>query len=1163
MENIKDEMDTFSIENMTLKAMNEYFVQALSQCHIIGDLNINKNGFLHLGERIHALRDTNSAVWRMTQFFECFAVFMVFCAVFDYDDNTYWMHVESYIGLVQVPERSKLFRIVESILKKYHFPEFKMEAATGYKYVTPIVCHAGIPVSDADTLFTAISNTIDDKFYDDFTLDDYLLYFNNRIGLCVSVKRFFQNVDRKYAAELIQELRMNLSEIHSEGSTTMLGVASRLKVRLNEWKKEPKNKNVLKAKRNVRLIAPQVQIEVGGVGVFVVLPSIEIKECIDDVVLWIIRYGEQEDIISCKLFSRKGIYHSMEKEVAIKKSNEIMVLLKIDDKLVSSWDFELLRRGYIAFSKNGLLIRREGLPADNIILLADENHVPNDLYDYDVIEMEPIPYWANIKVLSINLDGKQKIILGSKPIIVERNIKPKLYGGKRLFDRDDSDSYTQLPQILLPSLNLGKWEINILHKYEKDVIEELDFFLEENQSFFNLQNIIKEGNYGSYVITYRNQVVGKGKIVFEYVPNIEFGGFDDEWPEYIQGYKNDIFSITTDICAEILPYNIDVVSQTDSGEVREYKFRAEKHVETLQGDFRYVSNGREYTTSIRKKLRYITWGLNGINSDIISTQSFAATIYKSDIRKAENPFIYFNLNMPNYCKIRKMIISVISKKETVRKWDYAVEENNNIRIALDSLLLDINSENANDYLVVAELINSDDFSICKFIALKILEQIQINDWIMEKSDDNVFIRWNEYGTKTDRELVALNFTRPWLLGEHITLNDGECEVQVSKKGMSQGIYKFAVSKIEDDLFDEDENEFTKVYDFQRGILQVNNPIDETETENFLHRLLRATYLKKEKYIEEIEILKKELRQLNPTIPDDFDAIVMAYIVFSRYRNKKEQFIEAKGIIDAVFKKCSGYSAPAFGLTVRSNLSDKYKKEVFHKLYCDNLLNLKGINDLDRREVNKIDKDVAGLLYFIVDDDRGYSWAGITDKNVLSSSGEDIFSDEPSTYLTDKNLGNMDALQEFFLYYQKEISSSKGLRKELAQHIRDFEQCYEVNENKIFGKTRLALLIEWRQGHNRKEIINILSDIERYIIIVKNTDADVYKAISNRYENDREGYCIGIVSFVAALMRHNVIEREKYFDQILNRTIALMDKLYYRDAIIWELHLETKEESEWG
>ena len=74
---------------------------------------------------------------------------------------------------------------------------------------------------------------------------------------------------------------------------------------------------------------------------------------------------------------------------------------------------------------------------------------------------------------------------------------------------------------------------------------------------------------------------------------------------------------------------------------------------------------------------------------------------------------------------------------------------------------------------------------------------------------------------------------------------------------------------------------------------------------------------------------------------------------------------------------------------------------------------------------------------------------------------------------------------------------------------------------------------------------------------------MYKAISNRYENDREGYCIGIVSFVAALMRHNVIEREKYFDQILNRTIALMDKLYYRDAIIWELHLETKEESEWG
>ena len=65
VENIKDEMNIISIENMTLKTMNEYFVQAQPQCNIIGDLNIDRNGFLHLAERKRALRYTNSEVWRM------------------------------------------------------------------------------------------------------------------------------------------------------------------------------------------------------------------------------------------------------------------------------------------------------------------------------------------------------------------------------------------------------------------------------------------------------------------------------------------------------------------------------------------------------------------------------------------------------------------------------------------------------------------------------------------------------------------------------------------------------------------------------------------------------------------------------------------------------------------------------------------------------------------------------------------------------------------------------------------------------------------------------------------------------------------------------------------------------------------------------------------
>ena len=52
-----------------------------------------------------------------------------------------------------------------------------MKVKKGYAYVTPILCHAGIPINSFEDYFAAISNTVNDAFYDDFDVDDYSYLF--------------------------------------------------------------------------------------------------------------------------------------------------------------------------------------------------------------------------------------------------------------------------------------------------------------------------------------------------------------------------------------------------------------------------------------------------------------------------------------------------------------------------------------------------------------------------------------------------------------------------------------------------------------------------------------------------------------------------------------------------------------------------------------------------------------------------------------------------------------------------------------------------------------------------------------------------------------------------------------------------------------------------
>ena len=67
------------------------------------------------------------------------------------------------------------------------------------------MCHAGIPINAFDSYFSAISNTVNDAFYDDFDVDDYLSYLKNKTEM--PVKRYIKLTNKRDSYSFIQNTK--------------------------------------------------------------------------------------------------------------------------------------------------------------------------------------------------------------------------------------------------------------------------------------------------------------------------------------------------------------------------------------------------------------------------------------------------------------------------------------------------------------------------------------------------------------------------------------------------------------------------------------------------------------------------------------------------------------------------------------------------------------------------------------------------------------------------------------------------------------------------------------------------------------------------------------------------------------------------------------------
>jgi hypothetical protein len=1154
-------------ENSSLNSINEVIVSQFPKYSLIGDLPLSREDFNQLASIIKAESEENPQIFYMYK--ECLTAFLVFCAVYEYDKKTFWQPIERYTGDLSYQRRMEMYSIFLSVVKKYNLNTFENESEEGYTYVTPILCHAGIPIKALDSYFSAISNTVNDAFYDDFDVDDYLSYLKNKTEM--PVKRYIRLTDKRNSYSFIQNTKQLVLSDNVDSDEVMdSGNYTRMVEQLFLWKERPKNKKNLQARSNVQINAPKIKVDLDGVGIYCEVPKIIVKDCYDSYIIWEICSDETTNIVKADFFRRSGVLVSEEKIITLKPAHSYSITLKVDDNQISKWEFDGVKDNYIAFSQNGNVIKTEHLPNSSVIFLLNKNMSIIEKDKLSIMELPQIPFWNTYNVYKIDLSYSKVLKCSGLNIRVNSENKPIIEGGETLFNQENSRAYITLPYIKVPIITDGEWHIEIKHKAGSDVIRRSNVVVGSDCERFSLSNYINNDSYGDYEIKVWNRSGINGRFIIEYVP---FGSIkidnNDYWPTNYKGYQNKIQKLRTSKNVDIEIYNAERVSKIYHDDHNVYQYKINEKDRYLIGEYRYTYNGYVFSTSIKKNVYPVSWGIIGLENEIIDLSSRVYTLTLQDLNNATDPYLLFGFNLDPIYDVKTLKIDLVGPdKSIVMSNKIFIENKDGLRIQLNPFLFEVqNSSNAIDFHLRLTCLNSNELIVSSFLIARFQDEVVVGNSVFSLDENNIFFRWKEQGAFCGRELILLNFLKPWVQPYHFKIEDKMCEITINTEILEEGIYRYVIQKETDDLFEEVEAEICTLKDFQKKkIILKGEQKYSSDMEKILYHLLRSRFMKKELVQKKLTQIKSQISSISVKVPEDINMLANTYILHDRFFLENEDSTEVMSIFTGLFDLFSSYGSETIKYILESDFSKRYKQELLYKFYCINLTSRTRISDFQLKLLGEINEDMAGFINLVKSEDnlKGFNWAGISGIEVLKA--DNLFADKEiaATFLSEENLGKSSYIAAYFQYVYDCLQKPKNFTKKSADFLREFQKQHWVEETIIFGKTRLQLVAEWKEN-NKAEIIQERLAYARDIICkgdLKEQFKDAFEAIAKRKTDDELGYYIGLIALYSSFIRNGLMEETKQFNHILLYTIEKCEKLYYRDAIIIELYMRLERGYSW-
>lgn len=1176
---------------LTLKNIEDILFEKLQTVRIIGDLPISKHDFEYLAEKIQDFTQIKLKDQLFNKYQTCIAVFMVFTATYYYEERAFWPHVEKYIGETSQNQRIELYQCFSFTVRRFKLPVFLKERIEGQKYVTPIVCHSGIPQSCLDDYFDVVSDTLNNTlFFEGHILEEFKYFMRYKVQR--PVIRYFDFLDND-AEEFLQKSR-ELISYWDMGKTSVEDASAqfpnlpvRMIERCYEWQSHEKVKEKMRTRKNTIITSPKIFLDLHGMGIFVLLPQQGIRECFDDSVSWEIMCDEKIIILKSRLFRKGELYLSEEKTATLIPAMNYTITLFMEDKSVGEWSYKGLADGYISFDNKGGLIKRNYLPPEVVIMVFADGY---DLGKNDCLieELPRIPYWPRSLIYRINLVNAKHLVCSFGNLEIKTDNKPVLMGGKRLFDQTDgiaSLHYTRLPEILINDDSAEEYNISVARKHEKQVLDSRRDTIGRSIKKIAMQDYIKHNVFGEYDITLWNSKGNQGRFFIKYVPEIEFDDNDTQlWPTGSKGYTANDFYCRYSQITSIEFENASCVGTVVKNGKDFTKYIFNNIGRYVYGKVSFCSDEYVYSVPVKKSIRPIMWGFLGLGTDnSIKWDCVPNTFSVEDFQNQTDTYLIISLDDSGFEYVKvQMIIYANNKRLNTRT--FKLENFSNCRIPINSLITDILINEENNFHLIMEVFSPDEDLLCECLIARIQEDLVYSDMKVERFDRLVSFTWEEQGGKLDRELVLYHCYLPWEVPQVFSVENGLCECQVPVNELKTGMYAAKVRNIGGFSFFKTEREIPRIAPLKRFILGTAYP-ELCGIKKVLAEMFEAAYHSKK--LINVDKLVDDLDR-NVT-NEDIEVLCLSYTFFSKNSIKNQ---EIKTNIHNAYKKLLGFYGKDKPRVLKVVLGLDFSANEFSRLALSfNLFSIKISKEL---AFTPVERDTLWSympeLAFIVDmqseteANRICNWIGdnvingmvkideqCSIRECLSKNLRRECSCSQVNFIIDENiLGSGKHKMGFFDYISKEYFTARRLEKaDNIQLIREYEKISNNCELEIFGKSYFMMLEEWTSSTDAEERnkieakLKVVFDNAINKEYIEKNHSSIHKTLMLRMGSDHKlEYYEGMIVLMDCLCRRGLLSTNSRLEKGVTYLYRKCHPLFLRDLVIFESYFVFGGAGEW-
>ncbi|MEN6325857.1 MAG: hypothetical protein ABFD18_06590 [Syntrophomonas sp.] len=1166
--------------NLSLKNIEAILSEKLQTVRIISDLPISQKDFDYLAEIIQNYTQIGLKDQLFNKYQTCIAVFMVFTATYYYEERAFWPYIEKYIGETTPNQRNDLYRCFSFTVRLFKLPLFIKEQSEGQKYVTPIVCHSGIPQSCLDDYFDVVSDTLNNTlFFEGHILDEFKYFMRYKVQR--PVIRYFDFLDNdaedflQKSRELISYLDMGKTSVE-DASAHFPDLPVRMIERCFEWQSHEKVRDKMRTRKNTIITSPKFFLDLHGMGIYVLLPQQGIRECFDDSVSWEIMCDDKITTLKSRLFRKGELYISEEKSAILVPAVNYKITLYMEDKSVGEWSYKGLADGYMSFDNKGSLIKRNYLPPEVItVVFADGYNLGKN--DCMIEELPHIPYWPHSPIYRINLVNLKQLVCNFGILEIKSDNKPILIGGKRLFDQKDGIAtlcYTILPEILFNDDSVEEYSIAVVRKLEKQVLDSRRETIGRNIQKIALEDYIEHNIFGAYDITLWNSKGNQGRFYIKYVPEIEFDDYDTRlWPSGSRGYTaNDFYcrySQTTSIEFE----NASCVGTVIKNGKDFTKYIFNNIGRYVYGKVSFSSDEHVYSVPIKKSIRPIMWGFMGLGTDTsIDWDCLSKTFSVKDFQNETDTYLIISLDDSGFEYVKIQIVLFANNKRLNTRI-IKLENFNNCRIPINSFITEMLINSESSFHLVMEIFSPDEHLLCECLIAKIQEDLVYFDMKVELFDQLASFTWEEQGGKTDRELVLYHCYLPWEVPRVFSVENGECECQVKVNELWTGMYAAKVRNVEGFSFFKTEREIPRIAPLKRFILGTTYP-ELFGLKKVLAGMFEASYHSKKQI--NVDDLANNLDH-NVT-NQDIEALCLSYIFFSKNSVKNQ---EMKTNILNAYKKLFGFYGKDKPRVLKTILGLDFSANEFSRLALK--FDLLSIKTRKKLAFTPVERDTLWSympeLAFIIDmqseteANRICNWIGdnvingmvnidhkCSIRECLSKNLRRECSCNRVNFIVDENiLGSGKHKVGFFDYISKEYFSARRLEKfDNLQLIREYEKISDNCELKIFGKSYFMMLEEWTSSTDAKERkkieakLKVLFDNAVKKEYIEKNHSSIHKTLMFRMGSEHKlEYYEGMIVFMDCLCRRGLLSTNNRLEKGVTYLYRKCQPLFLRDLVIFE------------